>query len=244
MKWLSRFLLLWLSILVLVAEGQRPNLVFIFSDDHALEAISAYGGTRFATPQIDRLGAEGALFRQSFCANSICGPSRASILTGKHSHVNGFRRNGDRFDGSQVTFPKLLQSAGYQTALLGKWHLESDPTGFDYWEVLPGQGHYYNPDFIQMDGSRKQYTGYCTDLVTDLSIEWLDQQRDPERPFLLMIQHKAPHRNWAPARGIWTCFKVAMWRNRRRCSMIIRGAAGCCSRTRCRFAIISSGGTI
>jgi arylsulfatase A-like enzyme/lysophospholipase L1-like esterase len=199
MKRLRCLLVFCLSAFTLLAAGQRPNIVFIFSDDHALEAISAYGGTRIQTPQIDRLGTEGALFRQSFCANSICGPSRASILTGKHSHANGFRRNGDRFDGSQVTFPKLLQSAGYQTALLGKWHLETDPTGFDYWEVLPGQGHYYNPDLIQMDGSRKRYPGYCTDLVTDLSIEWLEQQRDPDRPFLLMIQHKAPHRNWSPA---------------------------------------------
>jgi arylsulfatase A-like enzyme/lysophospholipase L1-like esterase len=192
-------LVIWLTAISGMAADPRPNIVFIFSDDHALEAISSYGGTRFQTPQIDRLAAEGALFRRSYCGNSICGPSRASILTGLHSHKNGFRRNGDRFDGSQDTFPKRLQAAGYQTAIVGKWHLETDPTGFDHWEVLPGQGHYYNPDFIQMDGSRTRYTGYCTDLVTDLSIQWLEQQRDPSRPFLLMIQHKAPHRNWAPA---------------------------------------------
>jgi arylsulfatase A-like enzyme/lysophospholipase L1-like esterase len=177
--------------------SRSPNIVFIFSDDHALQAIGAYGSTVNQTPQLDRLAKEGMVFDRSFCGNSICGPSRASILTGKHSHLNGFLRNGDRFDGAQVTFPKLLGKAGYQTAMIGKWHLETDPTGFDHWEVLPGQGHYYNPDFIQMDGSRKRYEGYCTDLVTEFSLDWLDR-RDPDRPFLLMTQHKAPHRNWAP----------------------------------------------
>ncbi|MGE4002946.1 MAG: sulfatase-like hydrolase/transferase, partial [Planctomycetaceae bacterium] len=179
------------------AEG-RPNIVFIFSDDHAVQAIGAYGSTINRTPHMDRIAREGAVFTNSFCANSLCGPSRACILTGKHSHVNGFMRNGDRFDGSQVTFPKLLQKAGYQTAVVGKWHLESDPTGFDYWEVLPGQGSYYNPDFIQMDGSRQRYEGYCTDLITDFSLAWLKERRDPDKPFVLMCQHKAPHRNWAP----------------------------------------------
>ena len=177
---------------------QPPNILFIFSDDHALQAMGVHGSKVNETPQLDRLAREGMIFDRSFCANSICGPSRACILTGKHSHINGFRRNGDRFDGSQVTFPKLLQKVGYETALIGKWHLETDPTGFDHWEVLPGQGNYYNPDFIQMDGSRKRYTGYCTDLITDFSIEWLEKQRDPNKPFLLMSQHKAPHRNWAP----------------------------------------------
>lgn len=179
------------------SPAKPPNIVFIFSDDHALQAIGAYGSKVNQTPQLDRLAKDGMVFDRSFCGNSICGPSRASILTGKHSHLNGFLRNGDRFDGAQVTFPKLLGQVGYQTAMIGKWHLETDPTGFDHWEVLPGQGHYYNPDFIQMDGSRKRYEGYCTDLVTEFSLDWLDR-RDPDRPFLLMTQHKAPHRNWAP----------------------------------------------
>jgi len=187
-----------------------PNIVFLFSDDHATAAISAYG-SRLAglapTPNLDRIATEGALFRNAFCANSICGPSRASILTGKHSHVNGFLNNNRaRFDGSQTTFPKLLQKSGYQTALVGKWHLESDPTGFDYWEILPGQGSYYNPDFLQMGGGRKRYQGYCTDIVTDRAVEWLDDGRDKSKPFVLMCQHKAPHRNWAPAERHLTLF--------------------------------------
>ena len=138
------------------------------------------------------------LFRNSFCTNSICGPSRAVILTGKHSHVNGFRANGDRFDGSQVTFPKLLRAAGYRTALIGKWHLGTEPEGFDHWEVLPGQGDYYNPRLESPSGTRT-IEGYCTDIVTDLAIEWLESVRDAPEPFLLMAHHKAPHRNWMPA---------------------------------------------
>ncbi len=183
---------------VVAAAERQPNILFIFSDDHATQAIGAYGSKINETPNIDRIAAEGAVFLNSFCANSICGPSRACILTGKHSHLNGFLRNGNKFDGSQTTFPKLMQQAGYQTAIIGKWHLSTDPTGFDHWEVLPGQGSYYNPDFLQQDGSRKRYEGYCTDLITDLSLTWLAEQRDADKPFLLMCQHKAPHRNWAP----------------------------------------------
>lgn len=182
----------------LTGQASQPNILFIFSDDHALQAMGAYGSTINQTPHLDRLAREGMVFHHSFCANSICGPSRASVLTGKHSHINGFRRNEDRFDGSQWTFPKALQQAGYQTALIGKWHLVTQPTGFDHWEILPGQGNYYNPDFIQMDGSRKRYAGYVTDLVTDRAIEWLEQDRDPSKPFILMAQHKAPHRDWSP----------------------------------------------
>ena len=192
-------LCLFLLCLPALSAADRPNIVFIFSDDHAVGAISAYGSRILQTPRIDRLANEGSVFLNSFCANSICGPSRACILTGKHSHINGFRRNGERFDGTQTTFPKLLQAAGYQTSLVGKWHLSSDPTGFDHWEILPGQGSYYNPVFLRMDGTRKQYTGYCTDIVTDHAIDWLEEKRDPDRPFLLMCQHKAPHRNWSPA---------------------------------------------
>ena len=178
----------------------RPNILFIFSDDHAPHAIGAYGSAyeeMNPTPRIDKLAAEGMLFRNSFCTNSICGPSRAVILTGLHSHRNGFRDNGDRFDGDQVTFPKLLKGAGYETALLGKWHLGSAPQGFDYWEVLPGQGDYYNPKLISAEGERV-VEGYCTDIVTDLALDWLKGREDEDQPFLLMCQHKAPHRNWMP----------------------------------------------
>ena len=181
------------------AERRPANILFLFSDDHATGAIGAYGSQIIETPRIDQLARQGALFTNSFCANSLCGPSRACILTGKHSHVNGFRRNGQRFDGQQWTFPPVLHASGYQTALIGKWHLDSDPVGFDHWQILPGQGNYYNPDLLQMDGTRKRYQGYCTDIVTDLALDWLKSERDPERPFLLMCQHKAPHRNWTPA---------------------------------------------
>ena len=194
-----------LAMLVLVpwsfAAAKRPNILFIFTDDHAPHAIGAYGGWLKGvnpTPNIDRLASQGMLFRNSFCTNSICGPSRAVILTGKHSHLNGFMRNGNRFDGGQQTFPKLLQAVGYQTAMIGKWHLSSDPQGFDHWQILPGQGQYYNPDF-KTPGGRRRVDGYCTDIVTDMALDWLKQQKNSEKPFLLMCQHKAPHRTWMPA---------------------------------------------
>ena len=179
------------------SSSPRPNIVFIFTDDHAVQAISAYGSRVNKTPNIDRIARMGAIFENSFCANSICAPSRACVLTGKHSHENGQTDNKKVFDGSQPTFPKILQKNGYQTALIGKWHLKSDPTGFDHWEVVPGQGRYYNPDFITPEG-KKRITGYCTDIITDKSIGWLNG-RDKEKPFLLLCQHKAPHRNWCPA---------------------------------------------
>lgn len=181
--------------------ADRPNILFLFSDDHAVKAISAYGGPLAdvaPTPNIDRIAREGAVFLHSFCANSICGPSRATILTGKHSHKNGFMRNGNNFDAGQWTVAKALQQGGYNTAVIGKWHLNSDPVGFDHWEVFPGQGSYYNPVFIQMDGSRKQFEGYATDLTTDKALDWL-KSRDSSKPFFLMCQHKAPHRTFAPA---------------------------------------------
>jgi arylsulfatase A-like enzyme len=178
-------------------RGERPNILFIFADDHAAHAVGAYGSRLGATPNIDRLARDGMLFRNAFVTNSICAPSRAVILTGKHSHLNGVFTNRERFDSAQTTFPKLLQAAGYQTAIIGKWHLKSEPTGFDYWEVLPGQGTYYNPDFRTADG-RVEHTGYVTDIITDKVLEWLEAGRDPERPFMLMYQHKAPHRRWAP----------------------------------------------
>jgi arylsulfatase A-like enzyme len=183
------------------APGEkRPNIVFIFSDDHAYQAIGAYNDPRrlIETPQIDRLAREGMRFDRCVVPNSICGPSRASVLTGKYSHRNGFYNNtNSRFDGSQTTFPKLLHAAGYQTAVIGKWHLVSDPTGFDEWHILPGQGAYYNPPMIH-NGKRVQHEGYTTDLITDFSIDWL-KNRDRSKPFLLMCQHKAPHREWEPA---------------------------------------------
>ncbi len=188
-------------VAVTATAAERPNIVFIFTDDHAPHAIGAYGGWLKSvdpTPNIDRLAERGMLFRNCFCTNSICAPSRAVILTGKHSHLNGMRQNGDRFDGDQVTFPKLLQRAGYQTALIGKWHLESDPQGFDHWQILPGQGAYYNPDFITPRG-RHRIEGHCTDITTNLALDWLRNQRRPDQPFLLMCQYKAPHRTWMPA---------------------------------------------
>jgi len=175
----------------------RPHILFIFSDDHAAQAIGAYGSKINKTPNLDRLADQGMLFRNCFCTNSICAPSRAVILTGKHSHINGVIDNRARFDGAQQTFPKLLQKGGYQTAMIGKWHLKSDPTGFDYWHVLPGQGSYYNPDFKTPKGTVR-HSGYVTDVTTDLALDWLKNQRDPAKPFMLMCQHKAPHRNWQP----------------------------------------------
>ncbi len=175
-------------------QSTRPNIIFIMADDHAAQAISSYGSKINKTPNIDRLANDGLRFDNCFCTNSICAPSRAVILTGKHNHINGVIDNRVEFDGNQQTFPKLLQEAGYQTAMIGKWHLKSDPTGFGYWNILPGQGRYYNPDFIEM-GERKRHTGYVTDIITDLCLNWLDQ-RDRGKPFFLMYHHKAPHRNW------------------------------------------------
>lgn len=192
-----------------VATAAPTNILFIFTDDHAQRAISAYGGGLNQTPHLDRLAKEGMLFRHCLVTNSICGPSRACIQTGKYSHKNGFYQNGDRFDGSQQTFPKLLRQAGYQTAVIGKWHLESDPTGFDYWQILPGQGAYYNPLMFEM-GTRKTHQGYTTDLITDLALDWLTKGRDPNKPFLLMCQHKAPHREWAPGPAHLNDFKDAV----------------------------------
>ena len=172
-----------------------PNIILIVSDDHAYQAISAYGSKLIQTPNIDRIGREGAVMQKGYVTNSVCSPSRAVILTGKYSHVNGLRDNGTFFDSSQQTFPKLLQQAGYKTAVIGKWHLWSQPTGFDYWNILPAQGHYYNPDFIKM-GKDTAYKGYVTDVITDLSLNWIEQNK--QNPFCLLLFHKAPHRNWMP----------------------------------------------
>ena len=184
------------SLHVFATNPKNLNIIYIMSDDHSEQTISCYDQRLGLTPNIDRLAREGVRFTNSFVANSISGPSRACLLTGKHSHKNGFATNKDRFDGSQQTFPKLLQTAGYQTAIIGKWHLESEPTGFNYWEILPGQGSYYNPDFITQDGIKRD-TGYVTDLITEKSIRWLIN-RNKNQPFCLLIHHKAPHRNWIP----------------------------------------------
>ena len=178
----------------------QPNIIFIMADDHAQQAISAYDhpiSQLAPTPNIDRIAKNGALFKNNFCTNSICGPSRAVILTGKFSHLNGFRMNGENFDGSQPTLPKYLQKAGYQTAIAGKWHLDGKPQGFDFWNILKDQGNYYNPDFIQGNDTTR-IEGYATDIITDMSLDWLQNKRLQEKPFFLMIHHKAPHRNWMP----------------------------------------------
>ncbi len=184
------------------ASDERPNIVFIFTDDHCEQALSAYDPTRIATPNLDRIASEGMRFNRCYVTNSICGPSRAVIQTGKYSHLNGFTRNGNRFNGDQQTFPKLLQAAGYQTAVVGKWHLASTPQGYDYYDVLKGQGPYYNPPMLTAGGDGKPVTrpntGYTTDIITDKTLAWLKQQRDPDKPFMVMYQHKAPHRNWMP----------------------------------------------
>lgn len=181
--------------------GKKPNILFIMSDDHAAHAMSCYGSAINETPHIDRIANEGIRFNNCFCTNSICSPSRAAILTGKYNHLNGVKSINDDFDGRQMTFPKLLQASGYQTAIVGKWHLghgsHADPTGFDYWKVVPGQGDYHDPVFIEQ-GTRVQTQGYATDLITDDSLDWLNN-RDKDKPFLLMCHHKAPHRPWEPS---------------------------------------------
>jgi arylsulfatase A-like enzyme len=178
------------------------------TDDHASQAVGCYGSRLNRTPNIDRIARNGVRFDNCFCTNGICAPSRAVILTGKHSHLNGVRDNSVAFDGNQATFPKLLHAEGYETTILGKWHLKSDPTGFDQWMILPDQGDYYNPDFIEM-GARKRLPGYVTDILTDRAVEFLKSHRDVAKPFLLMLQHKAPHRNWQPAERHLTLYDDA-----------------------------------
>jgi len=212
MKLISRIALLllagWLATPSIATE--RPNILFVFTDDHAAHAISAYGSKINTTPHMDRIASEGMLFEKCYVSNAICGPSRAVILTGKHSHLNGFFRNGITFNGAQQTFPKLLRKAGYTTAVIGKWHLGSTPTGFDYYDVLKGQGPYYNPPMITADDNgnpvTKPHTGYTTDIITDKTLAWLQNDRDEKKPFMLMYQHKAPHRNWQPGPDHLTTF--------------------------------------
>jgi len=176
----------------------RPNIIFIFSDDHAYQGIGAYGNKLVKTPNIDRIAREGALLTNNIVTNSICGPSRATLLTGKYSHTNGYKRNDrTRFDTNQTLLSKTLQQSGYQTAWIGKMHLNSLPAGFDYWNVLPDQGNYYNPDFIGQPNDTTRYTGYVSDLITKFSVDWLEK-RENTKPFFLIVGHKATHREWLP----------------------------------------------
>lgn len=191
-------LLLMFSAHVGFTQEKRPNIVVIISDDHAYQTISAYGSKYANTPAIDRIAREGVRFDKAYVTNSICGPSRAVLLTGRYSHKNGFRDNiSGAFDSTQHTFIKDLTNNGYQTAWIGKWHLGSTPQGFSYWKILPGQGQYYNPEFIRMDNSRERIQGYVTNIIEDIAEDWLDK-RDTTKPFCLVIGHKATHRTWMP----------------------------------------------
>ena len=186
----------------LATAASKPNIIWIFSDDHSYQTIGAYGGhlkKLNMTPNIDRLANEGMRFDRCYVSNSICGPSRAVLLTGKHSHLNGKLDNRGGFNHDQMNFAKILQKNGYQTAMIGKIHLNGAMQGFDYWDVLPGQGRYNNPDFISEKGKEKN-TGYVSDVITDKTLAWLKDQRDKSKPFMLMMHHKAPHRNWTPAK--------------------------------------------
>lgn len=197
-----------LSLLIAVAgffisckqeAPKRPNILFIMSDDHAYQAISAYDNTLIETPNIDRIANEGMLFTNACVTNSICAPSRAVILTGKHSHLNGKIDNNFPFDTTQMTFPQLLQANGYQTAMFGKLHFGNNPKGFDEFQILPGQGRYYNPEFITKKEGKKTITGYVTDIITELTINWLKNEKEANKPFFMAYLHKAPHREWLPA---------------------------------------------
>ena len=179
------------------AQKKPMNIVFIMSDDHSYQTISAYDKRFISTPNIDWLADNGVKFQESFVANSLSGPSRACMLTGKHSHANGFTDNSKTFDGGQQTFPKLLQKQGYQTAMIGKWHLTSLPTGFNYWDILIGQGDYYNPDFLS-NGKKIRRPGYVTNIIADMAIDWMENKRNKNKPFCLLMHNKAPHRVWNP----------------------------------------------
>ncbi len=196
----KRQLLLIPALLPLAAAAQtRYNIVYIMTDDHTAQMMSCYDKRYVETPNLDRVAADGVKFVNSYVANSLSGPSRACMLTGKHSHKNGFTNNEHGvFDGSQQTMPKLMQKAGYQTALVGKWHLVSRPTGFDYYDILPGQGDYYNPTFMSSEGDTVRERGYVTNIITDKAIDWMEHGRDHSRPFILFIHHKACHRCWLP----------------------------------------------
>ncbi|WP_430813525.1 sulfatase family protein [Carboxylicivirga sp. RSCT41] len=201
-----------LSILLLAGCVQkketqkRPNIIFMMSDDHAYQAISAYSDKLIQTPGIDRLADEGMLFTNACVTNSICAPSRAVILTGKHSHINGKIDNYFPFDTTQVTFPQILHQSGYQTAMFGKLHFGNNPKGFDEFKILPGQGVYYNPEFITKTEGNITVEGYVTDIITDMALNWLEHERKENEPFMLMYLHKAPHREWLPAERHYKTF--------------------------------------
>ncbi|WP_242206319.1 sulfatase family protein [Aestuariivivens insulae] len=214
MRSISWYLVITIGSLLFIGQScsktkktpqQRPNIVFIMSDDHAYQAISAYNDKLIQTPNIDRIANEGMLFTNASVTNSICAPSRAVILTGKHSHINGKIDNLSPFDTTNVTFPQLFQKAGYQTAMFGKLHFGNNPKGFDEFKILPGQGDYYNPKFITSKGDTI-VNGYVTDIITDLTLDWLEKRRDTAKPFLLMYLHKAPHRSWLPAQRHYKAF--------------------------------------
>ncbi len=214
MDWMKQFLIA--STLVLTSSNistqAQPNIVFIFSDDHTWQAISAYESWLkdvAVTPNIDKLAEEGVRFDRCYVTNALCGPARAVIQTGKYSHKNGFRGNNNTFDGNQQTFPKIMRQNGYQTAIIGKWHLGTDPQGFDYFDVMEGQGEYYNPYMIKGNATGRTGTrnenGYNSDVVADLAMGWLTDDRDKNKPFMLMMQFKATHRGWAPGLEITIC---------------------------------------
>ncbi|WP_249219637.1 sulfatase [Chitinophaga sp. HK235] len=198
MKTMKRLSWLLLALIANTSFGQKkqPNIIFIFSDDHAYQTISAYGSTLAQTPNIDRIARQGTLFKNALVTNSICGPSRATLLTGKYSHVNGYTLNEKKFNVGQQLFPKLLQQNGYQTAWIGKWHLGNLPEGFDFWRILNNQGQYYNPDFISPTDTTK-VEGYVTNIITQFSVDWLNH-RDTSKPFFLVVGEKATHREWLP----------------------------------------------
>jgi arylsulfatase A-like enzyme len=185
-------------LLAISSHAQQPNIIYIMSDDHDADAISVYNKKFISTPNMDRIAKEGMRFTNCFVGNSICSPARATTLTGQHSHLNGIKDNRTPFDGSKITLPKLLKEAGYETALIGKWHLHSLPTGFDYWTVLPGQGVYYSTRLMTMNNDTVRYNEYATSLITNKTLDWLKNQRDSSKPFFIMMHHKAPHRNWVP----------------------------------------------
>jgi arylsulfatase A-like enzyme len=196
-------------------SGTKPNIVFIFSDDHAAQALGAYG-SRFGadvTPRLDTMAKEGVTFDNCDCGNPLCGPSRATVLTGRYSHSNRFFSNelSPTFDGTQVTLPKVMGKAGYQTAMIGKWHLGGKPIGFDHYEVLVGHGTYYSPELITAKGTVKNPGTYVTDLLTERALDWLKNGRDPKKPFVLMLHHKAPHRHWSPGPNELELFKGRVW---------------------------------
>lgn len=212
MKFLSFLILCLVFATACTKTAQKPNIIWIFSDDHSYQTIGAYGGPLQSlnpTPNLDKLAADGMRFDKCYVENSICAPSRAALLTGKMSHMNGKLTNTKKhpFNHDQQQFQKILQKNGYQTAMIGKIHLDGKMQGFDYWEVLPGQGKYYNPDFVTENGTTNYKGKYVSDVITDRALNWLNNKRDKDKPFMMMVHHKAPHRNWDPAQRYMTKYE-------------------------------------